>query len=169
MVLKNLFKTEEEIKGTLIGNIFADGSDIVSNLIDRACNELEGDELADFLQGIIGQIREVAEERNLFVESKEQKDESKNCEQEEEPVKEGFSKQSFNEVFTKYYKDTISKTESFETTKVLKNDKAIKVEGKLNLTNGNSKDITLTLNKKRIITISIQIIIPISLKNIILR
>lgn len=72
-------------------------------------------------------------------------EESKDCE--EEPVKEGFSKQSFNEVFTKYYKDTISKTESFETTKVLKNDKAIKVEGKLNLTNGNSKDITLTLNK----------------------
>ena len=128
------------------GNIFADGSDIVSNLIDRACNELEGDELADFLQGIIGQVREVAEEKGLFVESKEQKDESKDCE-EEEPVKEGFSKQSFNEVFTKYYKDTISKTESFETTKVLKNDKAIKVEGKLNLTNGNSKDITLTLNK----------------------
>ena len=29
----------------------------------------------------------------------------------------------------------------------MKNDKAIKVEGKLNLTNGNSKDITLTLNK----------------------
>ena len=72
-------------------------------------------------------------------------EESKDCE--EEPVKEGFSKQSFNEVFTKYYKDTISKTESFETIKVLKNDKAIKVEGKLNLTNGNSKDITLTLNK----------------------
>lgn len=129
------------------GNIFADGSDIVSNLIDRACNELEGDELADFLQGIIGQVREVAEEKGLFVESKEQKDESKDCEEEKEPVKEGFSKQSFNEVFTKYYKDTISKTESFETTKVLKNDKAIKVEGKLNLTNGNSKDITLTLNK----------------------
>lgn len=129
------------------GNIFADGSDIVSNLIDRACNELEGDELADFLQGIIGQIREVAEENDLFVENKEQKEESKDCEEEKEPVKEGFSKQSFNEVFTKYYKDTISKTESFETTKVLKNDKAIKVEGKLNLTNGNSKDITLTLNK----------------------
>lgn len=128
------------------GNIFADGSDIVSNLIDRACNELEGDELADFLQGIIGQVREVAEENDLFVENKEQKEESKDCE-EKEPVKEGFSKQSFNEVFTKYYKDTISKTESFETTKVLKNDKAIKVEGKLNLTNGNSKDITLTLNK----------------------
>lgn len=129
------------------GNIFADGSDIVSNLIDRACNELEGDELADFLQGIIGQIREVAEENDLFVENKEQKEESKDCEEEKEPVKEGFSKQSFNQVFTKYYKDTISKTESFETTKVLKNDKAIKVEGKLNLTNGNSKDITLTLNK----------------------
>lgn len=129
------------------GNIFADGSDIVSNLIDRACNELEGDELADFLQGIIGQIREVAEEKDLFVESKEEKDESKDCKEEKEPVKEGFSKQSFNEVFTKYYKDTISKTESFETIKVLKNDKSIKVEGKLNLTNGNSKDITLTLNK----------------------
>lgn len=129
------------------GNIFADGSDIVSNLINRACNELEGDELADFLQGIIGQVREVAEEKDLFVENKEQKEESKDCEEEKEPVKEGFSKQSFNEVFTKYYKDTISKTESFETTKVLKNDKAIKVEGKLNLTNGNSKDITLTLNK----------------------
>lgn len=134
------------------GNIFADGSDIVSNLIDRACNELEGDDLADFLQGIIEQVREVAEEKDLFVENKEQKEESKDCEdkeeqEEKEPVKEGFSKQTFNEVFTKYYKGTISKTESFETTKVLKNDKAIKVEGKLNLNNGNSKDITLTLNK----------------------
>lgn len=77
-------------------------------------------------------------------------DESKKVENKEE-VKEqcdcGYSKKTFNEVFTKYYKDTISKTESFETIKVLKNDKAIKVEGKLNLTNGNSKDITLTLNK----------------------
>ena len=26
MILKNLFKTEEEIKGALIGTIFADGS-----------------------------------------------------------------------------------------------------------------------------------------------
>ena len=93
----------------------------------------------------------IVENSNLFESSliKEYSEESNedNSEEEKEPVKEGFSKQSFNEVFTKYYKDTISKTESFETTKVLKNDKAIKVEGKLNLTNGNSKDITLTLNK----------------------
>lgn len=60
---------EEQMKE---GNIFADNSDALNALLDRATNELEGDELFELLQGMIARIKEVAETCGLVVESEKE-------------------------------------------------------------------------------------------------
>lgn len=53
------------------GTIWQDSSITISDLLDRAQSELSGEELQDFLQGIIGQVKEIAEGLDIYVEAKE--------------------------------------------------------------------------------------------------
>lgn len=50
------------------GNIFADNSNTLNQLLDRAISELEGDDLFELLQGMIDRIKEVADTCGLMVE-----------------------------------------------------------------------------------------------------
>ena len=58
------------------GNIFADNSNTLNQLLDRATSELEGDELFELLQGMVDRIKEVADTCGLMVEG-EKSDEYK--------------------------------------------------------------------------------------------
>lgn len=53
------------------GNIFADNSNTLNQLLDRATSELEGDELFELLQGMVDRIKEVADTCGLMVESED--------------------------------------------------------------------------------------------------
>lgn len=95
-------KLTEEIRKD---SIWATASDTISYLVDRAMAELEGDEREDFLQGIIGQVKELAEENNLFVESK------KLTEDEDlEEVKDDIEETVENDTTDEVSKDVISST-----------------------------------------------------------
>lgn len=94
--------------------------------------------LAELCEEYANTLRNTKIEESKKVEDKEEVKEQCDC---------GYSKKTFDEVLTKYFKSEKSKTESFSTDKVLINDKSMKVEGKILMVNGNTKDVTLTFNK----------------------
>lgn len=70
------------------------------------------------------------------------------CEKKEEVKKiEKYNKQSFNEALTRYFKRHNKVVESFKTTKLLKNEKSIKIEGIISNTEGTTKNVSLKLDK----------------------
>lgn len=59
------YDLEESTSELKEGSIWVDNSNILNDLLNRAINELEGDELFELLQGMIDRIRDVALEHDI--------------------------------------------------------------------------------------------------------
>lgn len=66
---------------------------------------------------------------------------------EETKVKAKVSSKSFNEALTKYFTENFKVVESVNVTKILQNEKALKVEATIKNKNGSSRNLNLVMNK----------------------